>query len=245
MHKSLNFSTLLVCLFLMTNCNNFNVIQGNGNITEESYDVDGFDKIEVRGFYKVVMEEGDKENLVIECDDNLLDYITVEVRGSTLIIDNIEQLKSDDGINVYLTYNSLESISCSGASQLKNKGVINAKQLYVNLSGAGQLDLNVASKLLDVDISGAGHLMLSGNTNNLDLQLSGAGKMDAYDLKSEICDINISGVGAAEVYATEELNATLSGVGGIKYRGNPKRINRNVSGLGKIKKDESDDDDVI
>ncbi len=245
MHKPINFSIILVCFFLLTNCNNFNVIRGNGNMTEQSFNVDGFDEVEVRGFYEVILEEGNKENVVIECDENLFDYITVNVRGNTLIIDNEEQLKSQDGIKVYITYESLQSISCSGASKLENKGTINTRRLDVNLSGAGQLDLNVESKILDVDISGAGHLMLSGDSDKLDLQLSGAGKLDAFDLKSEECDINISGVGAAEVYVTEELTATLSGIGGVKYRGNPKHINRNVSGLGKVSKDESHEDDVM
>ena len=39
---------------------------------------------------------------------------------------------------------------------------------------------------------------------------------------------------------TETLDATISGVGGINYSGNPANVITNVSGIGKIQRDKDE-----
>ena len=43
-----------------------------------------------------------------------------------------------------------------------------------------------------------------------------------------------NGAGSISVYASERLDASVSGIGSIDYSGNPATVNRSVSGLGKI-----------
>ena len=64
--------------------------------------------------------------------------------------------------------------------------------------------------------------------------MSGAGDLEAYDLVSKYCKITLSGIGSAEIFVEEELEASISGVGGISYRGNPNKVRDDISGLGRI-----------
>ena len=63
----------------------------------------------------------------------------------------------------------------------------------------------------------------------------GAGKLEAFDLDSKDCDVTVGGLGGAEIYVTGKLNATIEGVGSIKYDGEPIDINTEIKGLGRIK----------
>jgi len=65
--------------------------------------------------------------------------------------------------------------------------------------------------------------------------MSGAGKLQAFKLDTKFCRIDISGIGGAEVFVTEELDVQVSGIGGVTYIGDPPRVRRDVSGLGKIR----------
>jgi hypothetical protein len=58
--------------------------------------------------------------------------------------------------------------------------------------------------------------------------------------------VDLSGLGGAEVMATEKLKATITGVGGIVYAGNPKNIEKQITGFGKIKraKEYIDDENI-
>ncbi|MCP2936704.1 DUF2807 domain-containing protein, partial [Salmonella enterica subsp. enterica serovar Typhimurium] len=57
-----------------------------------------------------------------------------------------------------------------------------------------------------------------------------------FDLKSENTKVEISGAGDAEVFASVQLDARVSGAGSVKYKGNAASVNQKVSGAGSVKK---------
>ena len=245
MSKTLVFLLAPAVALLLISCGQLRFERGNGNIMLESIDVSDFNKVEIKGFYEVILMSGTKEGVTIETDENLFDFIEVYVQNDRLIVSSEEALKSDFGIKIAITYKELEAISSSGAAVIKTAGTLNTEDLRIDLSGAGLIEIDIEAQMLDLDLSGAGKVKLSGNAGEQFLNLSGAGSLDAYALKSHECSVNLSGVGAAKVYVKNRLDATVSGIGGIKYRGNPTSVHQNVSGLGKIEKDENDDEPVI
>ncbi|MCG8319058.1 MAG: DUF2807 domain-containing protein [Cytophagales bacterium] len=245
MLKTCSFVLISMGAALLTSCGHLRFERGNGDIILQTIEVSGFEKVDVRGFYEVTLQPGTKEGVTIETDENLFDFIEVFVRGNKLIIASEESLKSDFGIKIAITYKALKAISSSGASVIKTNGTVTTEDLKIAMSGAGLIEMDVETQMLDLNLSGAGMVRLSGETDEQFLELSGAGSLDAYELKSDACSVNLSGVGAAKVYVKEKLDARVSGIGGIKYRGNPKSVNKNVSGLGKVKRDENDNETVI
>ncbi|MDN5216519.1 head GIN domain-containing protein [Fulvivirgaceae bacterium BMA12] len=245
MLKSSIFLLLLTGTVWLTSCSNFRFEKGNGDIIKQNIDVSDFSEINVSGFYEVTLTPGASEEVIIETDENLFDFIEVYVRQNRLVISSKESLKSDFGIKVNVIYNNLESISSSGASIIKTDGTLKAPDVEIAMSGAGLIEMDVECKVLSLNLSGAGMIKLSGRTHKQFLDLSGAGSVDAYAFRSDECSVGVSGVGAAKVYVNDRLNATVSGIGGIQYRGNPSEVHQDVSGVGKVKKDEKYNEPVI
>ena len=81
---------------------------------------------------------------------------------------------------------------------------------------------------------GAGDLTMEGEVEDLKINLSGAGKVDTRQLEAQNVDVSISGVGNADVYASDSLRARVSGVGNLDYYGDPEKKKTRVSGLGRI-----------
>jgi hypothetical protein len=87
--------------------------------------------------------------------------------------------------------------------------------------------------LLDIDLSGAGNIEANGTASDVNLILSGVGSFNAADLKSHRATVDLSGMGSVIVQVEEDLAATLTGAGSIKYYGTP-HVDQNVTGAGSV-----------
>ena len=191
-------------------------IKGNGNVVNEKRAIDKFDEISISGAYNVDIYVGEEPSVEISGEENLLQYISTEVEHGELNIYNERSISPRKRIVIKVYTPGLNSISTSGASN------IYAESIY--------------SERFVMDLSGAGSIKLNGDTQSFEANLSGAGSLEAKDLIAKYVDINISGASSADVYASEKLDASVSGVGGVNYYGNPKNVDTDISGVGNIRR---------
>lgn len=211
--KKASLILILVITAFMTGCKIWG-IRGNGNVKEETREVTEFDAIEASGAYTIDISVGDKPSLEISAEENLLKYIKTSVHGGKLVIDNKKSISPRKEIYIRITTPSLNSVESSGAN---------------NLSA-----YNINSDNFKVDLSGAGHIRLEGEAGRVRIDLSGAGGLNAKKLRAKDVRIEVSGASSADVYASEFLDASVSGVGSIDFYGDPKKVNTSVSGVGSI-----------
>lgn len=204
----------------------------------ETIEVNDFKKIKVSGGFEVLLKKGGTPSIQLTIDENLRDYLDIGVAGETLEISTREKIVSQEGIELVITYTELIGIEAGGATSVKNEGVLAGDIFKVSLSGAGAVEMKLDVKALNADVSGAGAVELWGKADEQIIKMDGAGGFDASELVGKNCKVSISGVGGASVHATEKLDAKVSGVGGIRYRGNPKDIKTDISGVGSVDPEE-------
>ena len=227
---------------LFLSCDEVVKERGNGKIESEKRVLEGFDEINLAGNYEVGLKYGGQEQVVIVTDENLLPYIESSVENGVLVIEDRDRIKSDDGIKIFITYKEISRIRSAGASIVKSEDVITGDVFSLTVPGAGLVDLKLDVQDLEVDLAGAGLVKLSGKTNRQQISLKGVGSLEAFDLESNDCEVSVSGVGGAEVNVKENLNAVVRGIGGIKYKGDPKSVQDEISGIGTIKSAEDRED---
>ena len=228
---------ILFWLSIVSGCG-FNFKKGNGNIDIYEQELDDFSRVYVGGNYEVLLIPSQTNNVIIETDENLFRYINIENFDNTLNINNVHRLKSTEGIFIKIMYKHIERIHSTGASKIAHEGILETNDLKIDLSGAGSIELDIETQQVKIQMSGAGIIKLAGSTRLQEADISGAGGLLAQDLRSEECEVNLSGLGGANIYATEKLDASITGIGGITYSGNPKLIEKHITGLGKIKRNE-------
>jgi hypothetical protein len=243
-HSATTFRWILLALPLLLvlgSCRHFmgKRVRGNGTIRTEQRPVQNFKQVEVGGAAKVMVSQGDQPSVKIEADDNLLQYIEVFQEGDKIHVRNKKgyNLQPTDDIKVYVTSATYSRISASGACDILGQNKIsNSEDLHLEVSGAGDIKMEVDAPKLSAEVSGSGSVRLKGQTKEVELDLTGAAHAYCYDLLAENTTVEISGAGSAEVYASVKLDATVSGAGNVSYKGNAADVNQHVSGAGNVKK---------
>lgn len=214
-------------------------VKGNGNIKTTERTVSSFKNVEVSGAIDLYVAQGDTKPVKIETDENLLQYIEVEQQGDRIVIKSKPglNLRPTSKIKVYVTSPVYRDIDVSGASNINGVSKItNAEDLKLDVSGAGDINMEIDAPAVSADISGAGAVNLKGQTKSFELTLTGAGKAHCYELLSENTKVDISGAGDADVFASVKLDAEVSGAGSVSYKGGATHVNQQVSGAGSVKK---------
>lgn len=202
--------------------------------------LDDFNELVVEGAGNIYLTAGNKTEVEIRLkNDNydLSDIIT-EVRGDRLRIDYKEGswLKSAPKIDLWITYRELSKISVNGASKISTENTIKADRFVLKCGGAESANLELDVNELLASMSGAGSFNLSGRADLQELEVSGAGSINAEDLIGKDVTAEVSGVGSLYVFAEERIDATVSGVGKIRFKGDPDVQKLNNDGIGSIKR---------
>jgi len=235
--------TLLLGLSLTTSCfihdktispDEPEKLRGSGQLmTEERVESD-FNSVHISTAGEVKVTFGTKQEVLVTADDNIIQYITTKVSNGKLIIgiENDVSL-SNFKLIVEVTMTDLEELSTSSAGSIIGQNKFKADRVRLFSSSAGSIWLDLEAGELNSNLSSAGSLILSGAVTNHQAVLSSAGSLFAFDLNTKNTTITLSSAGNAEVYVTNRLDATLSSVGSLFYKGNPV-INKTVTSIGKV-----------
>jgi hypothetical protein len=189
-------------------------VSGSGQAKNEAREVAPFTAIEVKCAGTVNVTAQGNRGLEISGDDNIVPLIKTEVRDNTLYVTADKDYDAKNKVQINISTPDL------------------AKFVF---AGAGQATLSkIKNSQLQIVASGAGEVKASGETKEADITLSGAGRVDTRDLLAEHAKATSTGVGEMDVYASELLDASTSGVGVINYYGNPKMVNKHAGGIGAI-----------
>ena len=211
-------------------------IDGNGVVVEESREVGSFNEVQLSGIGTIYVEYGNETSLVIEAEENLIEYIETDTFGKKLVIgtENGRSLDPTEQINFYLTVVELEGVQISGLGSIYLPEV-NADRFEIKISGAGDVNIEALyADKLDASLSGLGDVDIEGGeVFSQDVSISGSGTYSAHHLKSSEADVSVSGLGSATVFAEDYLVAGISGAGDINYYGSPE-VDMNITGLGSL-----------
>ena len=188
--------------------------RGSGVEESRTLELESFDSLKVSGSMKVLVRTGEQQSVILTTDDNLLDSVKAEVQGNQLALRFSTPVSSKTGLKLDITVPVLKKLSIYGSADVKLE----------------ELDTDS----LEVRISGAASLQASGSARSFSSRISGAGKIKAGELIAEEVTLKISGAGKADVHAAETLTVRITGAGHVSCAGNPGRVNKHISGAGKL-----------
>ena len=212
--------------------------------------ISGFNAVRISGPFDVYLEQGDVESVTFQAPKEIIDRIVTEVGGSTLRISNkhdnwgwgYKSWWSDKSwwrrhhgkIIVHVTLKDLNNIKLSGSGAVFFDKGIAANSLKLMVRGSGNVQGKVTVKNLESHISGSGNIKLSGTAERSAISVTGSGNFTAPELITSTSAVHLSGSGGAKINATENVDAAISGSGGISYTGTAKIGNSKKSGSGSI-----------
>ncbi|MCK5823497.1 MAG: DUF2807 domain-containing protein [Bacteroidales bacterium] len=215
-------------------------IRGNNNVVTKERDVNGFTGITISGVFDVFISQGDNEELKIETDDNVQQFIITEVRKGILNIQltgNVKRLKT---LNVYVTVKNLNSLIILGGNNVTISSALKTDEIEVYLGGESTLTFNVLAKKMECDITDVGIANFNGKVDVFDVRISDDAQLNAFDLNALSCKLKASGFSQAKINVIDKLDMIATGDCNVYYKGSPEINNRIFSGGGFVIKRKQD-----
>ena len=215
-------STLVACLAALSlsgGCYfNFNSgVRGSGIVKTERREANGFSSISSKSVGRMTVQQTGKESLKITAEDNILPLLESRVANNVLYL----TIRKDTSINVTKPIDFVVEVKSLEALNIKGVGTVEVK--------------DIEGKRLSISLDGVGSMAIAGSVDVLELTLEGVGSFHGEELKTKQATVRNSGMGSAVVNVSENLDATVSGVGSVEYIGSP-QVRESVRGVGTIKK---------
>ena len=212
-----------------------NLKRTSENDVEKEYDLEYFDKIDLEGGYNVHLIQGEVSGIIMTTSEGNQDKFRVWVDNRVLHVTTKLKNIATDEVRLDITVKELSDLNIEGGVFLTTKGFIDVEDLNISVQGGAHLKMQLTGKQIKARAEGGVNMEFEGVAEEFIASTEGAGNIDADNLKSKRVNCHVTGVGNASVYATEELDASVEGLGKISYRGNP-TINKQVNGIGLVYK---------
>lgn len=209
----------------------FSVTERQEQITES------FNQIELEGNFEVYLFNGDTHKIVLEGDDELLDWVVLKVENNVLKVSYLKDkvIRKGQSVILEITVQDLQRFSAASALKLITPNVFRFEDLTFDIAGAVSMELNLDGGLLEASLAGASSVKAQGNVEQLIIDMPGAGKLDAFELSARKVKLTLAGAGKAEVFASEALQVDIAGACSVLYKGDPEKVYSNVSGIGRVR----------
>lgn len=183
--------------FLLSCCR---PVIGNKKIVFQERTVSAYSQIKILGNADIVLTEGNIGQIRVETSENVLSYVTTEVKGDILVIklkhygvNYVPKLKVyvpiDEKFNKITIVGKAEVISkedfslqlpslevvLKGNGNFKGKA-LSARKAILSIAGAGNIETSVTEEV-QAKIMGYGHITIFGNPSKKDTDIKGSGKI--------------------------------------------------------------------
>lgn len=247
-------------LLLNTSCyfGGMNSVRGEGEVTEETRDLAEFYKISAQEGLDIIINQDEKEEIVVRTNENLQEYIMTEVKDGKLKIYVKEdyQIRFADEKKVLVSFTQLEALYCSSGADIHansdihtndftiksssgadiNLGVVNAKNVEIDASSGADIKLQLFAETLDAKSSSAGDIKISGQAAEASLSASSGADIKGDGLEVKKCTATASSGGDVSIHVTEELTKGSASSGGdVRISGQPKILDISESSGGDVK----------
>ena len=230
---------IMILVFLQMTVNScyidhwFDCVDGRGGVISEDFNLNAFTELRLALDADVYLLQGDEHRIQIEAQPNIIDEIDFRIRNGVLTIGRDRCIRDHKKIEIYLTLIKLESLSNSGSGDIYSDSNLDVGYIDLNISGSGNVELNVEGTQINSHLSGSGDLRLWGSVDRIYHSVSGSGDLNAFGLDVNEAHLNVSGSGDSEVNVYEYLDVNISGSGNVYFIGNPE-IHSRISGSGQL-----------
>lgn len=216
-------------------------------------------KVSVPDFNKMVIPSNFEIKLT-KSDSNFLSFNESEIKkysanylekgfkvNNSVLTFDLSEFNTVIPVNITVYSNNLHEVKLEGNAKLEmgNDSVFKTNNFKIYADGATKSDLYLDVEKLDAQINGASKLTIDGKATEGKIEATGASKINAIGMAFENLEAEANGASKISVTVKNNLKAEASGVSKIEFAGNPKNVEKNISGASKIEIVNDDNDGVV
>jgi hypothetical protein len=224
----------LLCFYIicLASCNKDELITPTGVVTKVDKQFTSYTSIEANSGFDVFITFDNTENVQIETNENIQQYVVATQTGNKLLFKRTDNINfaPNTVVKVYVSAKKLTEIAGTGGTNFTVTNKFISDNLTLNLSGGGKFSADIQCKSFNATISGGGNLNLLGTSDNFQINSTGGSKFVDFGfvVKNFTCDI--SGGGEGNITMNDKLDVIASGGSIIRYKGTGKVNSQNLTG---------------
>ena len=237
METKLSFTITSAIALLLSACG-VAVVPGSGEIVFQERAVSGFSQVVFSAPGELTLKQNGDEGLVIEADDNLLQYIKTDVQGDVLYIGlepGIINLYPSKSIQYTLNVDALTRVTLNGSGAIRAGGLI-ASSLDFDLNGSGDILVGaVTSENTSINLDGSGQFRLNNLiTDQFRTTLDGSGDILIKEAIAKTAWLDIDGSGTLSLtdIIADTFETKIDGSGNSTLGGEVKSQKITITGSG-------------
>ena len=243
-------NVIAVLFFLVSlmaaSCSKMDQLFNNGEpVTERREVAHRFSAISMYNNVNVKLVQSTYPHLELTCPKNLIEKVTTEIEGNTLVIKNENEynwLRSFDySIDLTVYYDSLRQINFASVGDLlctdSIKGIaeqtIDSTGGFIDTITIHNFNLNINEGCGDIDLTfncnvvknnfgnGTSKVTFRGKAEYTEIIMRSYGVVHAENLNSNFVRVQSHSTNDAYVWARSKLTVWLYSIGNVYYKGNP------------------------
>ena len=243
-------NVIAVLFFLVSlmaaSCSKMDQLFNNGEpVTERREVAHRFSAISMYNNVNVKLVQSNYPQLELTCPKNLIEKVTTEIEGDTLVIKNENEynwLRSFDySIDLTVYYDSLRQINFASVGDLlctdSIKGIaeqtIDSTGGFIDTITIHNFNLNINEGCGDIDLTfncnvvknnfgnGTSKVTFRGKAEYTEIIMRSYGVVHAENLNSNFVRVQSHSTNDAYVWARSKLTVWLYSIGNVYYKGNP------------------------
>jgi hypothetical protein len=201
---------------------------------ELTKDLEEFTEIKVYNGLNVILKEANQNRAVVN-GKNRNDIIFKNDEGVLKLRMSIDEILDEkDNTKITIFFKNLNKIDGHQNSSIFVDSKFKQNFLHLNVSEGSEIFSDVNLNKLYVDANTGGVIEVEGKTDAQEININTGGKFYAKNLKSKEVKISIKAGGAADISASEIVDAKVRVGGTVNVYGNPKTIEKSTLFGGKI-----------
>ncbi len=136
---------LIVALVMASTIQAQKKIKGNGNVTSVTRTTSDYDAVSFAGGFDYVLVAGTEGKIVLEGEENLLQYISTKVKNGTLVVKTEDRINlqstKNRSIKITVPFKAINAVALAGSGNLWTENTISEERLKVSLAGSGDAKL--------------------------------------------------------------------------------------------------------
>lgn len=219
----------------------------------KTYDLSGFDKIDIATGLDVVVQLGDSFSVTATSGSaHALDNLQLEVTGGELVarfdqsfLDFILSgglvgmlLSSGNALTIEVTLPAISAIEASSGADVRAHGLV-SEQLSLNASSGANVELTDATLgTVHIESSSGADIDISGTAESVEAKASSGADIDAEKLVAASATASASSGAGISIHATGSIIAEASSGGDVDVYGNPRARDVDASSGGDVNFDD-------
>ena len=214
-------------------------VQGNGNIVSKEITVSSIIRLHLSGKGTIALYQSDEEKVIVETDENLQEYFSIENSGRTLYVSAEAKFKkpvyTSCLIKVFIRQMDVLYVRNDHADVICPDAITLADPIEIKVQSEGNTELNINAPAIKILCQSEGNVVLRGKCGRIDIKNQSEGDFNSTGLVAEELSIKNMAEGNVEVFANSAIWISHYGEGYIHYSG--KAVLKDVKqfGNGEIK----------